>query len=286
MRRAGTLVKPKDWKPRKDGKPFGWPRFKSKFRSTPAFGLANNGGISVEGHWAKIQRCPGLVNMAEPLRFDGKIMSGRVSMDATGKWYLAIQVDTDDDDAVDHPVKEPVGVHLGIRQMAITTNDDYYENPRPLERHLRKLAREQRSLKRKQKGSANYEKQRLKVAKLHKRIANIRREAQHKMTHELTAKYAHLRIQQWDIKGMMQEGPFARGLSDVGDYEIRRQLEYKSQWRGGTLDLVDGDVAISQICSACQHRNNVPLSKKTWVCTECGVTHDREENAAINTLNA
>lgn len=285
LRKAGTLKPPLGWKPRKDGKPFGWPRFKARNRTTPAFGLANNGGMRFDGHNVTIQRCPGAVNMAEPLRFDGRVLGGRVSHTG-GHWYLSVQVEITDPEPL--VVQGAVGIDLGIRYRAVTSDGVIYENPRALEQALRKLARLQRSAARMwemngKRPTANWRKRQAEIAKLHERIANIRRENAHVITTDIAHRYAIVGIEDLNLRGMVKNRKLARAIMDAGMGQIPLQLAYKVQAAGGRLQRIGRFYASSKLCSNCHAQVEVlPLSIRQWQCPNCGATHERDSNAAIN----
>ena len=279
LHKADKLKPPLGWKPRKDGKPFGWPRFKARDAVTPAFGLANNGGIRCEGHSAYIQRCPKPVNMAEELRLDGRILSGRVSYTG-GHWYLAVSVELPDPQP--EPLSGKVGVDLGIKSLAVTSDGVVYENPKRLRNSQRKLKRLQRELARREKGSSNYKKTKAKIGKAHQRIANQRREVLHEMTTDLISSYGTVVIEDLNVKGMLKNHHLAQAVSDAAFGEIRRQLEYKAPAYGSQVVVAGRWFPSSKTCNDCGYKTNLTLADRTWVCLQCGVVHDRDVNAACN----
>lgn len=283
FQKAGKLKPLVGWKPRKDGKPLGWMRFKSRHKSTPAFGLANNGGMRFDGHSLIVSRCPGAINMAEPLRFDGRVLGGRVTYTG-GHWYLAVQVELPDLEPTANDLA--VGIDLGIKYRAVTSDGVVYANPKATYAHQRKLARLQRSLSRMTEGGNNYEKRKAEIAKLHSRIANIRRENAHEMTTEIASEYGLIGVEDLNIKGMVKNRKLAKAVSDAGMYQIREQLAYKAAAVGGKVVKVDRWFASSKICSACGEQvAQLPLSVRAWACPSCGAEHERDGNAAVNIRN-
>jgi len=278
-RQADKLKPPAGWKPRKDGKPFGWPRFKARDNTTPAFGLANNGGIRCTGHQAQIQRCPGPVNMAEELRFDGRILSGRVTYIA-GHWYLAVAIELPDPQP--EPLPGRVGVDLGIKSLAVTSDGVIYENPKHLRGSQRKLAHLQREFSRRQKGSHNWAKTKAKITRLHARIGNQRREVLHEMTTDLVRTYGTVVVEDLNVSGMLQNHHLAQAVSDASFGEIRRQLEYKASAFGSKVVIADRWYPSSKTCNDCGQIVELTLAERTWTCPRCGVIHDRDLNAARN----
>ena len=167
----------------------------------------------------------------------------------------------------------------------MTSDGKEYDNPRTYSRNRKKLAREQRKLSRKTKGSKNYEKQRVKVAKLHKKIRNQRQDVSHKMTHELVNAYDIICIEDLCISEM-KRSKLGREISDASWGEIRRQLKYKSDWSGKKLITIDRWYASSKTCSECGYINHEvkDLRIRQWKCPKCGAWHDRDLNAAKNIL--
>lgn len=148
---------------------------------------------------------------------------------------------------------------------------------------LRKLSR---SLSRKVKGSANRRKAKVKLAKLHARIAAIRTDAMHKLTTNLTRRFHTIGIEDLNVRGMMANRHLSRSIADMSFFELRRQLEYKAAMRGGQVVVADLFFASSKTCSACGHKLEVlPLAVREWTCPACGSVHDRDVNAAINLKN-
>ena len=288
--KAKRLPSAKGKKPRKDGRPHGWPRFKARDRTTPAAGFAN-AGIRVKEHWLTLSRCPGPVNMAEPLRFDGKIMSGRLSYSA-GHWYISLQVEMDDPEPTADMTKA-VGIDLGIKYRAVTSDGEIEPNQKHLAGALRKLARLQRSMARmkdaakadgrKLEDSRNYQKRKMEVARLHARVARLRSEQAHEFTTGIVRTYGVVGVEDLNIRGMVRNRRLARALSDAAMYQVRQQLGYKMQTSGGDLVVVDRWFASSKTCSKCHQKvNYLPLSVRKWACPNCGAEHDRDGNAAVN----
>ena len=226
----------------------------------------------------------GWVRMREALRFTGKLISCTISRRAD-KWFASIVVDTE-------PVLKPaenqgaVGIDLGLMTFATLSNGQKIAAPKPLAKLLPKLKRLSRAFSRKQKGSKNREKARIKLARLHLRIWNVRQDFLHKLTSDLTRRYNTICVEDLNVKGMLRNHKLARAISDVGWYEFRSQLEYKSAMRGNNLAFADRFFASSKLCSDCGHKmEQMPLSVRQWKCPCCGAEHDRDVNAAINLRN-
>ena len=159
--------------------------------------------------------------------------------------------------------------------------------PKPNQAALRRqLKRLSKSLSRKKKGSRNRSKARAKLARLHARIANIRSDALHKLTSDLTRRFHTIGMEDLNVRGMKKNRRLSRSISDMGFHEFRRQTEYKTDRRGGMVVVADRFYPSSKTCSACGHvLDRLPLSARNWACPSCHARHDRDVNAAINLRN-
>ena len=225
----------------------------------------------------------GWVRMRESLRFAGKIMSATISRVAD-RWFVSITVDTDDTPKRKAENQGVVGVDLGVSALAtLSTGEPPIPGPKPHKALLNRLRRLSRSLSRKQKGSRNRRKAKAKLARLHARIANIRLDALHKLTTEITRRFHTVGIEDLNVRGMMANRHLARSIADMSFHEFRRQLEYKAERRGGRVVVADRWFPSSKTCSACGSvQEAMPLSVRQWICPDCGTRHDRDLNAARN----
>jgi putative transposase len=225
----------------------------------------------------------GWVRMRETLRFSGKIISATISRVAE-RWFVSITVDTQED--LNIPIAKnqgTVGVDLGVSTLATLSTGEFVVGPKAHKAELNRLRRLSKSLSRKQKGSQNGKKVKAKLAKLHAKISNIRKDALHKLTTDLTHRFHTIGIEDLNVKGMVKNRHLSRAVSDMGFYEFRRQLEYKADWRGGIVVVADRWFASSKLCSCCGHKQEaLSLSIREWTCSLCHVQHDRDVNAAIN----
>lgn len=303
-KRNGTLHVPRGAKPRKDDRPHGWPNFKARNRTTPAFYLANT-ALKFDGHEFRFdKKRAGWVDMTEPLRFNGKVLGGRISHRG-GYWWLSVQVEMKIDD-LEPPGKGAVGIDLGIKHLAVSCDTEgtvkHWANPAPLRKALRKLARLQRKLDRQRRAnnpdnynpdgtakegplewlwSANVQKTQKKLARLHYRITCIRQDAAHKMTSEVAREYAIVGVEDLDIRGMLASGKASRELSDAALYEKRRQLEYKAPWNGGQTIVIERGFPTNRKCNRCEHVSDSAVRDR-WTCPNCGAENDRYANSAAN----
>jgi putative transposase len=180
-----------------------------------------------------------------------------------------------------------VGVDLGLKELAITSDNQHFTNPKHFAKSQKKLAKLQRRLSRKSKGSNNREKARIKVARLHEHVANQRLDNAHKMTTSLVRDYDLIAIETLMPKNMVKNHRLAKAISDAAWGEIVRQLEYKCNWYGKELVKVDRFYPSSQSCNSCGYKNadTKNLAVREWDCPKCGVHHDRDVNAAKNILD-
>ncbi|QUV81195.1 transposase [Chloracidobacterium sp. D] len=258
-----------------------YPKFRRK-GVDDRFTLSND-QVKVSGSHIRIPKL-GWVRMREPLRFSGKIMSATVSRTAD-RWFVSITVDTDDPPRRPAENQGVVGVDVGVAALATLSTGETIPGPKPHTALLKRLRRLSRSLSRKQKGSRNRARARRKLARLHARTANIRQDALHKLTSELTRRFHTIVIEDLNVRGMLANRRLARSIADMGWGEFRRQLEYKAARRGGLVVAADRFFASSRTCSACGHQLEVlPLSVRRWRCRACGILHDRDVNAARNLL--
>lgn len=244
-----------------------------------------NDQFTVDGSRIRIPNL-GWVRMRESLRFEGRIMSATLSRVAD-RWFVSITVDAQVDP---HPPKAEsqgtVGVDLGISALATLSTGETIAGPKAHKALLARLRRHSRSLSRRVKGSANRKKAKARLARLHARIASIRRDALHKLTSDLTCRFHTIGIEDLNVSGMMANRRLSRAVADMSFFEFRRQLQYKAERRGGEVVVADRWYASSKTCSACGYKlEALSLARRAWSCPGCGVQHDRDVNAAINLKN-
>ena len=256
-----------------------YPQFRKK-GVHDRFTLTND-QFDIDGRRIRIPNL-GWVRMREPLRFAGKIMSATISRVAD-RWFVSIAVDTEDPPKRKAENQGAVGVDLGVSALATLSTGEIITGPKPHKALLDRLRRLSRSLSRKQKGSRNRQKAKAKLARLHARIANIRLDALHKLTTEITRRFHTIGIEDLNVRGMMANRHLARSIADMSFHEFRRQLEYKAERRGGRVVVADRWFPSSKTCSACGSvQEAMPLSVRQWICPDCGTRHDRDLNAARN----
>ena len=265
----------------------GYPKFKSKKNHKKSYTTNfTNGNIEVDFENNKI-KLPKLKWVKAKLHreFVGQIKSATISQVPSGKYYVSILVETE------HIPMEStgciVGIDLGIKDLLITSDGKKYDNQKLIKKYEDKLAKEQRKLAHKQKGSSNWNKQRIKVAKIHEKISNTRKDYLHKISHELVNENQVIVSEDLAVKNMVKNHNLAKSISDCGWYELTRQLDYKSDWNNRNYIKIGRFTKSSQPCSVCGYINTETkdLSVREWTCPQCGTVHDRDVNAAINILN-
>jgi len=214
---------------------------------------------------------------------DANYRSVTVSKTPSGKYFVSILVKTNVD--LLPPTGKSVGIDLGLKDLFIFSTGDVVNNPRWFRKSQSKLAKAQRHLSRKQKGSNRYNKQRIKVAKVHEKITNQRKHFTHIMSTALVREFDVIITEDLNVAGMKKALNLGKSVSDAGWSEFIRQLEYKCGWYGKSFVKIDRFYPSSQICSSCGHKDGKKaLDVREWTCSKCGTHHDRDLNAATNVL--
>jgi len=269
----------------RQGEKPGYPRFKKKgvhdaFRADNGPPEAGKDAVKVEGRRVRLPKI-GWVRMREEVRFNGQIKSVVVSRRADS-WYAAFAVETED---VPHASRKnhggAVGVDLGVSHLAMLADGTCITGPKPHKALLKRLGRESRRLSRKQKGSANWQKAKNRLARLHKRIADIRNDALHKLTTRLVLNYDLVGIEDLHVRGMSKNRHLARSILEQAFHTFRCQLTYKAHMYGVRLVVADRFYPSSKTCSRCGSVQDMPLHVRVFRCA-CGNVLDRDLNAAIN----
>ncbi|WP_460725550.1 RNA-guided endonuclease InsQ/TnpB family protein [Nocardia heshunensis] len=263
------------------------PRFKSRKRSRASAEYTRSGFV-LRGQVLTLakMREPLRIVWSRPLPEDCQPSTVTVTRDAAGRWFVSLLCE----DATVHPLPETdgaIGIDVGLHHLLTLSTGEKVENPRHERRDRQRLARAQRRLARKKGNSANREKARRKVARVYVRIADRRRDGLQKLTTRLVRENQTLVIEDLAVGNMVGNHCLARAISDAAWREFRAMLEYKAAWYGRRLIAIDRWYPSSKRCSACGTVvAELALGTRTWTCDSCGVSHDRDINAAKNILAA
>lgn len=225
------------------------------------------------------------IRWSRTLPFAAKVTTVTVSNDMAGRYFVSLLCD--DTVSPKPSVDGRVGIDLGLTHFAILSTGEKIAAPNTFRKNESKLAKLQRRLAKKTKGSANRKKAKLKVARLHAKIADTRKDFLHKLSTRLVSENQTIAIETLAVSNMQKNRCLAKSISDASWSEFVRQLEYKSLWYGRELAGIDRWYPSSKRCSDCGHTvKAMPLNVREWTCPECGSIHDRDINAARNVLAA
>ena len=272
---------------------FGFPKFKKKSHSQSYQTNNQRGSIVLDGRFIKLPKV-GWVRVKAHRQIKGTIKSATISMTPTGAYYVSILCETEISPLP--KTNSNVGIDLGLSDFAILSTGEKIGNEHFLKQLSEKLAKEQRILSRralaakkagrKLSDSKNYQKQRVKVARIYDKIANMRRDFLHKLSTNLIKNHDILCIEDLSSKNLMKNHKLAKAIGGASWSEFVRMLEYKAAWYEKQVSKISRWYPSSQLCSDCGFNSGKkPLSVRHWTCENCGSHHDRDINASINILN-
>ncbi len=259
----------------------GFPRFKSKHNknsfTVPQF-------VKLEKNKLSIPKFKDPIKVIIDRTFNGTIKQCTISKTTTNEYFVSILVETEYVKL--EKTGKKVGIDLGIKDFAITSDGFKYKNNRYTKTYEKQLKKHQKHLSRKTKGSNRYNKQKLKVATIHKKITNSRVDNLHKVSTDLIKKYDLIVLEDLNIKGMVKNHKLSKHISDASWGKFVTMLTYKAQWNDKEIVKIDRFFPSSKTCNCCGYINqNLKLDIREWTCPSCNTKLDRDLNASINILN-
>ena len=266
----------------------GFPEYKSKKGNRQTFACPQHVKVDFENNRVKLPKIKKPIKCIFSRTFEGKIKTCTIKKTPTNKYFISMLVDIPNIEPLQKSkIQEntTIGIDLGIKEFAIFSDGRKIENPKYLRNQLKRLKVLQKRLLRKQKGSNNRNKQRLKVALIHERISNKRKDFLHKLTYKLTHENQvnTICLEDLNVRSMMRNHKLAQSVSDVSWYNFNLLLEYKAEWYGKNILRIGRFDPSSKLCHVCGYKNTeLTLNIREWECPICKAHHDRDVNAAIN----
>jgi len=262
----------------------GFPKFKSKHNNKQSFSVPQNGIIDFETNTISLPKFKTPIKCKLHRKFEGNSKTVTVSKTPTGKYFVSVLVEVNEDIPELKPIDESkaVGIDLGIKTFAVLSNGEKIQNPKHIKSSLKRLKKQQRRVSKKVKGSNNRKKAVKKLAVLHEKVSNKRNDFLHKTTAKLVSEHDTLCLETLKPSNMIKNHKLAQALSDISIGKFNEILEYKAKWNGVNILRIGQFQPSSKICTCGVINKELKLSDREWICQSCGEIHDRDELAANN----
>jgi putative transposase len=219
-------------------------------------------------------------------RNKNNIKSATLSKSCSNNYFLSILIESDEIKILPKATNDIIGIDLGVKDFVIDSNGVKYSNLKSINNNQKRISKLQRSMSRKQKGSNNRNKERIKLAKFHEKLTNIKENYLHEVSNKLINENQVIVMENLNVKGMLKNHRLAKSIQELSLNRFKTMLTYKTEWTGRILIEIDRYFPSSKLCNCCGYKyKGLKLSERTWFCPNCGVTHDRDLNAAINIRN-
>ncbi len=259
----------------------GFPKFKSRKEVKQAFRIPDPRYIKLKSGKVQIPKFREGIKIVQERQVIGEIRQATISRTPTGKYYISILVETGEQIPEKKPINKAVGIDLGIKSYIATSEGKTVDNPKYLKGSQQRLKVLQKRASRKKKGSNNRAKANRKVAIIHERITNQRKDFLQKLSTEIINQYDTICIEDLNIEGMMKNHKLAGAIGDAGWGMFVQMLKYKSEWYGNNLLQIPTFQASTKVCSSCgSMKQGLTLADREWDCDKCKSHHDRDINAA------